>query len=404
LTINIYLPKNPIRIIVRPIITTNTDDHIGLAVIRSLGRNNIDFQVVSKTKNTLAWHSRYCNNKIIGNYDLDFFSKFSKDDVIFPMLEDTMLLLSKHASKLQCQLGFSNYETIQKTCDKSLLIRHAIEQKISCPKTYFIKKPEDVTHCIPDIDFPAVLKPNRESGGKGIMFVDSPDLLPGIAYEYLEKYGPFLLQEKIPFKTKYTVGALCNSEHELRRICVIKELRNYPIETGQACFVETVNIPGLVKLTEKLLKSLDFFGVADIDFVIDERDNQPKLMEINPRFWGSVQVAIDAGVDFPYLFCRMLDEGDIEKSLSYKTGIRSRYVLFNDLSRLIVLMRGNYTLKDKRKALEDFLRFNEDGGHYVYSTDDIVPFFGLAYIKVLRKLSIVKKNHNDEWILPNIRS
>ena len=126
-------------------------------------------------------------------------------------------------------------------------------------------------------------------------------MLPGHANKFLIKNGPFLLQEKIPFTAKYTVGALCNHEHELRRICVIKELRNYPIETGQACYVETVENPGLVRLTGKLLKSLDFFGIADIDFVIDKRDNQPKLMEINPRFWGSVQVAINAGVDFPYL-------------------------------------------------------------------------------------------------------
>ncbi len=160
------------------------------------------------------------------------------------------------------------------------------------------------------------------------MFIKSPDLLSSIADTYLAKNGPFLIQEKIPFRTKYTVGALCNHEHQLKRVCVIKELRNYPIETGQACYVETVTKPELVNLTENLLKTLNFFGVADIDFVIDERDNQPKLMEVNPRFWGSLQVAINAGVDFPYLLHKMLNEGDIEKSLDYITGIRCRYVSF----------------------------------------------------------------------------
>lgn len=376
----------------RPIITTNTDDHIGLAVIRSLGRNNIEFQVVSKTRDTLGRYSRYCQNKTVGLFDLDFFSKLSKDDVVFPMIEDTMLLLLKNKSTLQCQLGFSDFETIQKTRDKSILTQHAIEQKIPCPKTFFITKPEDIRECRSDIDFPVVLKPNREAGGKGIRFVESADLLPKITENFLAENGPFLLQEKIPFTTKYTVGALCNSEHKLRRICVIKELRNYPIETGQACYVETVNNPRLVELTEKLLKSLDFFGVADIDFIIDERDNEPKLMEINPRFWGSMQVAINAGVDFPHLLYRMLEQGDIEKSLSYKTGIRCRYVLFNDLFRLIKLLRFDYPLKDKRKAVIDFLRFHEDHGYYVYSPDDIMPLLGLTYIKLLKKWSILKKN------------
>jgi predicted ATP-grasp superfamily ATP-dependent carboligase len=380
---------------VRSIITTDSDDHIGLAVVRSLGKNNIDFQVVSHTKNTLAWHSRYCKNKSVGRYDLDFFSKLSKDDIILPMLEGTMLLLAKNKSKMQCQLGFSDYETLQIAGNKSLLIQHAIEHNIPCPKTFFITKPEDIHACVPDIDFPTILKPSVGAGGKGIQSVDSPDQLPAIAKKFLKDHGHFLLQERIPYTTKYTIGALCNSEYELRRVCVIKELKDYPVATGQACYVETVNEPGLVKMVEKLLKSLNFTGIADIDLVIDSRDNRPKLMEINPRFWGSMQVAINAGMDFPYLLNTMLIEGDIEKSFSYKTGVRCRYVFYNDLIRLITIMKGDYPAGYKRKTLRDFFIIPPNDGYYVYSIHDIIPFFGLTYIKLLRKLSFETKNQTN---------
>jgi len=377
---------------VRSIITTNSDDHIGLSVVRSLGRNNVEFQVVSNTKNTLAWHSRYTNNKIISRYDLDFFLKLSKDDVVFPLLEKTMLLLAKNKLKLQCQLGFSDYETLLRTGDKSLLIQHAIEHNIPCPKTFFITKSEDIQACISALDFPIILKPRNEAGGKGIQLVDSPELLPAIAEKFLADYSCFLLQEKIPYTTKYTIGTLCNSEHDLRRVCVIKELRNYPVESGQSCYVETVNEPGLVKFAEKLLKSLNFVGVADIDLVIDTRDKQPKLMEINPRFWGSLQVAINAGVDFPNLLYTMLKDGDIDKSLSYKTGIRCRYMLYNDLMSLITLMQSNYPAENKRETLKDFFIIPKDEGYYVYSYDDIMPFFELTYIKLLRIFGLDRKD------------
>jgi predicted ATP-grasp superfamily ATP-dependent carboligase len=119
-------------------------------------------------------------------------------------------------------------------------------------------------------------------------------------------------------------------------------------------------------------------------------------MEINPRFWGSMQVAINAGVDFPQLLYRILKEGDTERSLSYKTGIRCRYVLFNDLFRLIKLLRSDSPLAGKRKAIGDFLRFQDDHGYYVYSRDDLVPLFGLAAIKLLKKLDILKKNLSFE--------
>jgi predicted ATP-grasp superfamily ATP-dependent carboligase len=377
----------------RPIITTNSDDHIGLTIVRSLGKNNVDFQVVSTTKNTLAGYSRYCNHKIIGHFDLEFFSKLSKDDVVFPMLEDTMLLLSKHSSKLHCQMGFSDFETLQITTDKSLAIQHAIEHKIPCPETFFITKSEDIKKCISCIDLPIILKPNKGSGGKGIRSVDSPILLPAIAEKFLKENGPFLLQEKIPYTTKYTIGTLCNSEHELKRICIIKELRNHPFENGPACYVETVNAPGLVNMAEKLLKSLNFVGIADIDLVIDSRDNQPKLMEINPRFWGSTQVAINAGVDFPALLYTMLKDGDIKKSLSYKTGVRCRYLLYTDLVRLISILRSDCSSGFKRKTFRDFFIIHKSDGYYVYSHDDIMPFFGLAYIKLLRKFGLEKKSN-----------
>jgi len=380
---------------VRPIITTHSDDHIGLAVVRSLGKKNIDFQVISNTKNTLAWHSGYSKNKIIGRCDLGFFSKLSKDDLIFPMYENTMLLLAKNTSKLQCQLGFSDYETLQIASDKSLLIHHAIEHKIPCPKTFFITKPEDIKECLSAIDFPAILKPSRGAGGKGILLVDSPSLLPAVAEKCLANNGHFLLQEKIPYTTKYTIGALCNSEHELKRVCVIKELRNFPVETGQACYVESVHEPGLVKFAENLLKSLNFVGIADIDLVIDSRDNQPKLMEVNPRFWGSMQVAINAGVDFPHLLYTMLKNGDIEKSLSYEAGVRCRYMLYTDLSRLITIMQSDLSARYKRKVLRDFFVIPKGDGYYVYSHDDIGPFFGLTYIKLLRKLGLEIKDQTN---------
>jgi hypothetical protein len=103
-----------------------------------------------------------------------------------------------------------------------------------------------------------------------------------------------------------------------------------------------------------------------------------------------LQVAINAGVDFPYLLHKMIKEGDIEKSLTYQTGIRCRYLLFNDLFRIIKFLGGNYSFKEKQNAVKDFLSFQEDGGYYVYSSDDMKPLAGLAYIKMLKKFKVTK--------------
>ena len=71
-----------------------------------------------------------------------------------------------------------------------------------------------------------------------------------------------------------------------------------------------------------------------VEFKQDERDGLPKLMEINGRFWGSLQLAIDAGVDFPAL---LLQPPDALPStpLPYRVGVRNRW-FWGDVDSLLV--------------------------------------------------------------------
>lgn len=68
-----------------------------------------------------------------------------------------------------------------------------------------------------------------------------------------------------------------------------------------------------------------------VEFKADPRDGRPKLLEVNPRFWGSLHHAILSGVDFPHLLCRMAIEGDVPPVKGYRVGLRSRSVLHGEL-------------------------------------------------------------------------
>ena len=57
--------------------------------------------------------------------------------------------------------------------------------------------------------------------------------------------------------------------------------------------------PDLVRRSRALLDAFGWCGVAMVEYKLDERTGTPYLMEVNGRFWGSLQLAIDAGVDFP---------------------------------------------------------------------------------------------------------
>ena len=372
------------------IIRSDPFDVISLAVVRSLGKKNIDFTVFSTNEKTLANYSKYCKNSIVSFNEFDFFLKLSPDYMVYPMDENLMLQLSKNKKNLQCSLAFPEYPTLETVINKSRFIRHAIEHNVPCPQTVFIDRSEDIRNISTMPEFPVVLKPSAGSGGKGIRFINSFEEFRITGKRFFEKYGQFTIQEKIPFIHKYTVGVLCNADSKVRRACVIKEIRNYPVETGPACYAETVYYPELVKLSVKLMESLNYFGIADIDFLVDARTGKPILMEINPRFWGSLQVAINAGVDFPSLLFELMKTGDIEKSFDYKTGVRCRHLVFDDILRLLSILRGHYSRSYKIKSITDFLTFHPEEGYFVCCLDDLNPFLHLIRKKINRVNRLMK--------------
>jgi hypothetical protein len=109
-------------------------------------------------------------------------------------------------------------------------------------------------------------------------------------------------------------------------------------------------------------------------------------MEINGRFWGSLEVAVASGVDFPYLLYRLVTDGDVQPALSYKPGVKCRW-LGGDIQNLVSVLKGVPTGQGRNasrlRALANFLKFYEKDMIYdsLYR-DDPMPFFSPFYTKV----------------------
>src|SRR5206468_3161317 len=87
------------------------------------------------------------------------------------------------------------------------------------------------------------------------------------------------------------------------------------------------------------------------------------LMEVNGRFWGSLQLAIDAGVDFPFLTCELALGREPDPPKSYEVGVRSRWLL-GDLDHLLLRLLkhdGDLHLPEsapsRARVIADFMRF-----------------------------------------------
>jgi predicted ATP-grasp superfamily ATP-dependent carboligase len=117
-----------------------------------------------------------------------------------------------------------------------------------------------------------------------------------------------------------------------------KRLREKPPSGGVSVLCESAPLnPDAVEYASRLLGKLEWHGVAMVEFKQDDRDGTLKLMEINGRFWGSLQLAIDAGVDFPAIAVSIAAGAHPEPVTSYPLGIRNRWFL-GDLDVLLTVL------------------------------------------------------------------
>src|SRR4030066_900429 len=339
--------------------------HKTLTVVRSLGEKGIDVTVGESTRLSTALFSRYAKRRVIypspkrrPEEFLDFLEnelKKEKYDVLITPEESTLLLIAKNINRFEglTRFPFAGHNLIAKASDKSEVVKIAKSRGIPVPETIFIQDINELERKTASITFPAVIKPRISSGSYGIKYVN-PVRKDGVhgawlsngvnnkdellsAYKEVHSKYPFpLIQEYIPQGgDAFGVSCLFDRGVKLKAVFVHKRLREYPITGGPSTLRESVVNVEEKEFGVKLLSAMKWFGVAMVEFKVDPRDNKPKLMEINPRFWGSLPLAIYSGVDFPYLLYKMAMEEGFEAVTKYKTGIRSRYLLPGDIMHFI---------------------------------------------------------------------
>ncbi|MGB9628352.1 MAG: ATP-grasp domain-containing protein, partial [Thermodesulfobacteriota bacterium] len=294
-----------------------------LAVVRSLGRKGIHVTVGERTFLNTSFFSKYCSRRIVypsPRLNPERFMEFllkelsqNRYDCLFPMEEETLMVVAKYASEISkwTSLLIPDLSKIEFVRDKANLIQFAERHGIPTPTTFYPSpsssnamtfKIENGLH----IPIPSVIKPRVSSGSFGIVYVNKKeDLLS--SYQKVHQRYPFpLIQEYIPDGGgTYGFCALFDHRSNLKAAFVHKKLRMYPVRGGPSTLRESVRHPQILELGLSLLRLLNWRGVAMVEFKVDPRDETPKLMELNPRFWGSLQLAIFAGVDFPYLMLRI---------------------------------------------------------------------------------------------------
>jgi predicted ATP-grasp superfamily ATP-dependent carboligase len=138
----------------------------------------------------------------------------------------------------------------------------------------------------------------------------------------------FMIQE-FAYGNGYGVELLMHCS-KVKAAFVHKRLREYPVKGGASTLRMSIQNSELYDHAVKLLKAMEWEGVAMVEFKLDSSNGIVNLMEVNGRFWGSLPLSINAGVDFPYLLYKSLFEEDFDVP-TYKVGIMQRWLIPGDL-------------------------------------------------------------------------
>ncbi len=382
------------------VFVTDGEQRPALAVTRSLGRRGLAVVVGAEQPHSLASASKYCVRHVTypspihdpGAFEqfLAAFVERERIDVVMPVTDVTTHLVAKNLPALNAitATAVPSFAAFDFVSNKTALAQRALRCGVPVPATHFVENRSALSEVLDQIQYPAVIRPSRSRIRTTAGWLpatvkyarDEATLLKLYRdVEYLASY-PTMIQERI-IGPGVAVFVLCD-QGNLRAAFAHRRLREKPPSGGASVLCESVAVDAvLLDHTMRLLGPLGWHGVAMMEFKQDQRTGQAYLMEVNGRFWGSLQLAIDAGVDFPYLSCQLALGETIATPVAYEIGAQSRWLL-GDLDHVLVRLAHKRDQQDlpagapsRARALLNFLRPARRGTRYdVIDSDDPQPF------------------------------
>ncbi|MBW4052631.1 MAG: ATP-dependent carboxylate-amine ligase [Proteobacteria bacterium] len=355
------------------VLVLDANQRSALAIIRSLGHLGLTVIAADHRKDALGAASKYASASVRYPDPAMLPGTFVSEirnlidhlaiDTVIPATDLTTMLLVSQPDLFQfARLAAPTAASYEALTDKATLLELAARLDIPIPVTRIAKTAGGVVNASHDIGFPVVLKPARSRYLKGnrvlstsVHIVGGPAALHDVLsrQEWLNDI-PCLVQRFVPghgagiFALYGPSGPIAWFAH--------RRIREKPPTGGVSVLCESVPVDPLMQsFASRLLFAADWTGVAMIEFKVAD-DGTPYLMEVNGRFWGSLQLAIDSGVDFPRLSFQVSQSLPVEPPRSYAVGTRLRWLL-GDLDSLLIQLRDRGTpLRARAKALSEFAR------------------------------------------------
>jgi predicted ATP-grasp superfamily ATP-dependent carboligase len=257
-------------------------------------------------------------------------------EVLLPVTDASSECLLRFAALLpaRVRLPLPSLATFRLGTDKAAMQTLAADAGFSVPRAVLVASVRDMPAAGAAITLPAIVKPHRSVGtdanGKAtrldVLFVDDSRTLDAAVGSLPSAAYPVMVQERIVgdgegcFALRWRGQIVACFAH--------RRLREKPPAGGISVYRESIAVPETLRLaTERLLEALDWNGVAMIECKRDAATGRHVFIELNGRLWGSLQLAIDAGVDFPAMLVALAvgDGSQHPAPQAFVAGVRSQW-------------------------------------------------------------------------------
>lgn len=222
-------------------------------------------------------------------------------DVVLPTDDHSMGALAGHERIGRAALLTPSRESFAVARDKAATADLARQTSVRIPHTAAPVDEEDAKRLLASFPLPALVKPREGSGARGIIYAeDRADLAAAYARVHTTMPLP-LLQEWIRPVTRKIHVALLSVRGRVLASFTQEVLREWPVRGGVGTLWRSVHDDEAIAATARMIERCGFTGVTLTEYLYTP-DAGPILMEINPRFWNTLSLAVACGVDFPSLW------------------------------------------------------------------------------------------------------
>ena len=319
-------------------IVTYARNRIALTITRSLAQKGIRVITADNISPAMSFYSKHSSGHFLYSSPMSSPSKFIDDlilkaneynaSTIIPVHEETYIISEHKDALLQHGIGIavSDYASIVRLNNKSESTTAAQELGIPTPKTWRPETVEEVSKCADELCYPAVIKLRKGRGSIGLQYVgDAPSLVKWFK-KTVDEYH--LKESNLPLIQQYItgkgIGVSMILDHGTPLATFVHErCRELPLTGGTSTERRSIRFPEAEEYSQRLLSNLKWHGVAMVEFKVDKSTHKPYFLEINPRFWGSLNQAVVSGVDFPYLLYQLSQGEKIQPITEYELGTKS---------------------------------------------------------------------------------